>query len=133
MATTFTYKIANLDRETKDGYVNTAHYTINAEDGTYNAGAYGSLGLERAYDVEPVEAKDAVLDADGKVVTPAVAAVTGVLSALIPFADLTEDTVVGWVKDKLGAEKVTEIETALQAQLDEQTAPTKAQGLPWSG
>jgi len=47
MATTFTYKIANLDRETADGYVNTAHYTINAEDGTYNAGAYGSLGFER--------------------------------------------------------------------------------------
>ena len=133
MATTFTYKIADLDRETKDGYVNTAHYTINAEDGTYSAGVYGSLGLERAYDVEPVEAKDAVLDADGKVVTPAVAAVTGVLSALVPFADLTEATVVGWVKDKLGADKVTEIETALQAQLDEQTAPTKAQGLPWSG
>ncbi len=131
MATTFTYKIANLDRETADGYVNTAHYTINAEDGTYNAGAYGSLGLERAYDVEPVEAKDAVLDADGKVVTPAVAAVTGVLSALVPFADLTEATVVGWVKDKLGADKVTEIETALQAQLDEQTAPTKASGVPW--
>ena len=131
MATTFTYKIANLDRETKDGYVNTAHYTINAGDGTYTAGAYGSLGLERAYDVEPVEAKDAVLDADGKVVTPAVAAVTGVLSALVPFADLTEATVVGWVKDKLGADKVTEIETALQAQLDEQTAPTKASGVPW--
>ena len=100
MATTFTYKIANLDRETADGYVNTAHYTINAGDGTYKAGAYGSLGLERP-------------------------------DTLVPFADLTEDTVVGWVKDKLGADKVTEIETALQAQLDEQTAPTKASGVPW--
>ena len=47
MATTFTYKITNLDRETKDGYVNQAHYTINAGDGTYSAGAYGSLGFER--------------------------------------------------------------------------------------
>ena len=100
MATTFTYKIANLDRETKDGYVNTVHYTISAEDGTYTAGAYGSLGLERP-------------------------------DTLVPFADLTEATVVGWVKDKLGADKVTEIETALQAQLDEQTAPTKASGVPW--
>jgi len=102
MATTFTYKIANLDRETKDGYVNTAHYTISAEDGTYSAGAYGSLGFERP-------------------------------ETLVPYADLTEATVVGWVKDQLGAEKVTEIEAALQAQLDEQTAPTKAKGLPWSG
>ena len=152
MATTFTYKITNLDRETKDGYVNQAHYTINAGDGTYTAGVYGSLGLERAYDVEPVEAveaKAAVLDADGNVVTPAVEpveavlaveavaavpaveAVEGVLAALIPFADLTEDTVVGWIKDKLGADKVATIEAQLQAQLDEQTAPTIATGLPW--
>ena len=102
MATTFTYKIANLDRETKDGYVNQAHYTISAGDGTYSAGAYGSLVFERP-------------------------------ETLVPYADLTEATVVGWVKDQLGAEKVTEIETALQAQLDEQTAQTKAQGLPWGG
>jgi hypothetical protein len=51
---------------------------------------------------------------------------------LVPFADLTEATVVGWVKEKLTAEKVTEIEAALQAQLDEQRQPTKAGGLPWS-
>ena len=51
---------------------------------------------------------------------------------LVAFADLTSDTVVGWVKDALTAEKVTEVETALQAQLDEQRAPTKAAGLPWA-
>jgi hypothetical protein len=67
-----------------------------------SSGAYGSLGLERP---------------EGD---------------LIPFADLTEATVVGWVKEKLTAEKVTEIEAALQAQLDEQRQPTKAGGLPWS-
>ena len=102
MSTTFTWSIANLERETSDGYVYTAHYTVNAADGTYSAGAYGSLGLERG-------------------------------DALVPFADLTEATVVGWVKEKLTAEKVTEIEAALQAQLDEQRQPTKAGGLPWAG
>ena len=50
---------------------------------------------------------------------------------LVPYADLTEATVIGWVKDKLTAEKVTEIEAALQAQIDEQRTPTKASGLPW--
>ena len=100
--TTFTWNIANLERETVDGYVYTAHYTVNAADGTYSAGAYGSIGLERG-------------------------------DALVPFADLTEATVVGWVKEKLTAEKVTEIEAALQAQLDEQRQPTKAGGLPWAG
>ena len=33
MATTFDWKIANLERETSDGYVFTVHYTVSAEDG----------------------------------------------------------------------------------------------------
>lgn len=101
MSTTFTWNIANLERETVDGYVYTAHYTIDAKDDTYSAGAYGSVGFQRP-------------------------------ETLIPFADLTKELVVQWVKDALGTEKVTEIEVALQGQLDEQRNPTKAAGLPWS-
>lgn len=101
MPTTVTWKIANLERETADGYVFTAHYTVDAEDGTYRAGAYGSIGFQRP-------------------------------DKLIPFADLTEDMVIGWVKDQFGTEKVAEIEAALQTQLDEQRAPTKAAGVPWA-
>ena len=101
MATTFTWKIAQLERETDDGFVFTAHYTVDANDGTYNAGAYGSVGFERP-------------------------------DNLIPYADLTEEVVIGWVKEALGGdEKVTEIEAALQAQIDEQRAPSKAAGVPW--
>jgi hypothetical protein len=100
MATTFTWHIANLERETADGFVMTAHYTVTAEDGTYSSGAYGSLGFERP-------------------------------DKLIPFADLTEELVIGWVQDAFGAEKVTEILAALQAQLDEQHHPSKASGMPW--
>jgi hypothetical protein len=102
MATTFTWAIAQLERETEDGFVFTVHYTVAAHDGTYSSSAYGSLGLERPED------------------------------DMVPFADLTEEIVVGWVKDKFGEEKVAEIEAALQAQLDEQHAPSKASGLPWS-
>jgi hypothetical protein len=101
MTTNFEWKIANLERETADGFVYNAHYTISAEDGTYSSSAYGSIGLERP-------------------------------ESLVPFDDLTEDMVVGWVKDKLGDEKVAEVEVALQAQLDEKHAPTKAAGMPWS-
>jgi hypothetical protein len=104
METTVTWRIANLERETADGVVFTAHYTIDANDGTYSAGAYGSLGLERP-DVEE----------------------------MIPFAQLTEEICVGWVKEKLTEEKVAEIEAALQVQLDEQRAPSKAAGVPWQG
>jgi hypothetical protein len=98
--TTFKWKIAQLERETADGFVFTAHYTLDAADDTYKAGAYGSIGFERPEN-------------------------------LIPYADLTESEVIGWVQDALGAEKVAEIEAALQAQLDEQRAPSKAAGVPW--
>ena len=101
MAITTTWKIANLERETEDGFVFTAHYTVNADDGTYTSGAYGSLGFERP-------------------------------DNLVPFSQLTEATVIGWVKEKLGEEKVTEIEAALQSQINEQKHPTKAAGVPWS-
>ena len=100
MATTFTWAIANLERETADGFVLTAHWTLSAADGTYASSAYGSLAFERP-------------------------------EKLIPYADLTEEMVIGWVKDAFGAEKVAEIEAALQSQLDEQRHPSKASGMPW--
>lgn len=50
---TVTWRIANLERETADGFVFTAHYTVDAEDGTYRAGAYGSIGFERPDDLIP--------------------------------------------------------------------------------
>ena len=102
MSTTFEWKIAQLERETEDGFVFTAHYTVAANDGTYASSAYGSLGFERP-------------------------------DSLIPFADLTEEIVVGWVKERFGAEKVAEIEQALENQISEQRNPTKASGLPWAG
>ena len=102
MTTDYTWAIANLERETADGYVFTAHYTVNANDGTYTSGAYGSIGFQRPDD-------------------------------LIPFSELTEEQVIAWVKEALGGDdKVAEIEAALQAQLDEQHAPTKAAGVPWT-
>jgi hypothetical protein len=100
MATVFTWHIANLERETADGFVLTAHYTVTAEDGTYSSGAYGSLGFERP-------------------------------DKLIPYADLTEEMVIDWVKNAFGDEKVQEVHAALQAQLDEQRHPSKASGMPW--
>jgi hypothetical protein len=97
--TTYTWAIANLERNTSDGKVIVAHYTVSAKNDTYSAGAYGSLGF------------------DGEIETP--------------FSELTEQQIVGWVTDSLGEEKVTEVELALQKQLDEQAAPSVAAGVPW--
>ena len=102
MATNFVWGISTLERETDDGFVFTAHYTIAANDGTYSSSAYGSIGFQRP-------------------------------DNLIPYSDLTEDEVIGWVKEALGGDpKVAEIEAALQAQIDEQRHPSKAAGVPWN-
>ena len=42
-----TYTIAQLDRQTSDGLVTTAHWIVNAVDGEYSASAYGTVGFER--------------------------------------------------------------------------------------
>ena len=44
--TTYTWAIANLERNTSDGKVIVAHYTVSAKNDTYSAGAYGSLGFD---------------------------------------------------------------------------------------
>jgi hypothetical protein len=102
--TTFTWTVNTLERTVADGIVSVVHYSVSANDGTYSAGAYGSIGLDA-----PAEGDDT-----------------------IAYADLTESTCVSWAQDKLGgAEKVAEIEAALQAQIDEQRTPTKATGKPF--
>ena len=50
--------------------------------------------------------------------------------SLIPFADLTKEVVIGWVKDKLGEEQVTAIEDSLASQIEAQKEPVTASGLP---
>ena len=99
MTTTFSWAIAQLERNTADGIVFTVHWTVATNDGTYTSSAYGSIGLEQP---------------EGNV---------------IPYADLTPELVIGWVPDTV---EVPAIEAALQAQLDEQAAPTKAAGVPWA-
>ena len=42
-----TYSIAQLDRQTSDGLVTTAHWRVDAVDGKYSAGSYGTVGFER--------------------------------------------------------------------------------------
>jgi len=44
---TTTWTIAQLDRQTSDGLVTTAHYRVDAVDGNYFAESYGSVGFER--------------------------------------------------------------------------------------
>jgi hypothetical protein len=49
------WKIDNLDRQTSDGLVITAHWRVDAVDGEHTAGAYGSVGFTRGDDFIPFD------------------------------------------------------------------------------
>ena len=106
MANTYVWKVGQCDRTLADGVITTLHYTVTAvtEDEVYSAGAYGSIGLE-APEAETMIAYDSV----------------------------TEANCIAWVQAAIGgAEKVTEIQTALDNQLTEKRTPTTGAGTPWS-
>ena len=50
---------------------------------------------------------------------------------LIPYKDLTEETVIGWVKAKLGADQVASIEKAIEDNIALQKTPIHGVGTPW--
>ncbi len=54
---------------------------------------------------------------------------------LIPYKDLTHDTVIGWVKAKLEAQEtgtVAKIEAAIDENINLQKTPIHGTGTPWS-
>ena len=97
------WKVANMERKLDDiGTVYTVHYTVTHFRDGEQAGAYGSLGFEAP---EP--------------------------DAAIPYSQLTEEIVTGWVRAKFGDEKCAEIEMQLDNQIAEKLTPTRSAGVPW--
>jgi hypothetical protein len=93
-----TWTITNLDSNTADGFVTTAHWTATAVDGEHTASIYATVGWSEG--------------------TPT-----------IPYANLTEATVLNWVWESVDK---TATESALAAQIALLKAPVKASGKPWS-
>ena len=53
---------------------------------------------------------------------------------LVPYKDLTQDTVISWVKAKLEADEsgtVAKIEAAIDENINLQKTPTHGTGTPW--
>ena len=97
--TAYTWSIQNMDRLTSDNFVVTVHYNVSAVDDTYTAGTYGTI----SYTQTPGE-------------------------TYIPYDELTQPIVVGWVQEALGKDTV---EASLQGQIDALKNPVQESGLPW--
>lgn len=50
----------------------------------------------------------------------------------VPFGELTEELVIGWVQDSLGEDQINGLKEALAAQLAERVAPVSISGVPWA-
>ena len=93
-----TWNISQLDRQTSDGFVTTAHWQAIATDGDYSASVYSTCSWSEG-------------------------------TATIPYADLTKETVLGWIWAN-GVDKDA-VEASLAAQIELQKNPIKATGVPW--
>ena len=92
-----TWSITNLDSNTADGFVTTAHWIATAIDGENTASIINTCSW-----------------AEG---TPT-----------IPYANLTEATVLNWVWESVDK---TATESALAAQIALLKNPVQASGTPW--
>ena len=57
---TVTWKITNLDRQTSDGFVTTAHWSASAVDGDFSGSIYNTASFEGS----PVVSYDSLTEAD---------------------------------------------------------------------
>jgi hypothetical protein len=93
--------IVQLERSLPDGVVFTAHWIASLTEDEHIASTYGSVELEQKDPSDP---------------------------DFIPFDDLTEEVVIGWVQAKIG----DEIEATLNRHMQALKNPTSASGVPWS-
>ena len=103
-----TTKIANLKRKPTTGLVFEVTYIMNFE-------------LESETD-----RKVGMIEFEGDETDP----------NFVPFEDLTEEIVLGWVTSTLGEEQITaietEFETRLQERIDKKASPEFLTGTPWN-
>ena len=107
--TNYTWTVNTLWTETVDGqqdYVVIAAYTVTVVDGTYTASLQNTAQFS-----------------------------TASVSPFIPYDELTNDIVVGWIQQELGVNGVNSIEACIQGQIDSQINPPVVPvvtPLPWS-
>lgn len=89
-----------MDSLTSDGFVVTVHYRVTAIDGDYQSATYGTISYTKTKG-----------------------------ETYIPYANLTQDIVVGWVQTSLGK---TNVESSLQGQINALQNPVQIAGVPWA-
>jgi hypothetical protein len=127
-------------KDGKSNVVTSVHWRANdskevTKDGekvTYSGNSYGSVGADsdKISEVKYKDGDDIPEDKKvGDVKTEAKDPWKD--NAFVEYDKLDEDTVIGWVKSKLGEEQVKSIEDGIASQIDSQENPTSGKGKPW--
>ena len=90
--TEFNWKVNQLERKTADDYVLVVHYSVDAVDGDFSKGAYGTISFDP-------ESQPASTD----------------------FGSLTEEVVLGWVFSKVEKDVVEAQLESVIAEMKEPT------------
>ena len=129
-----------ISKDSKSNVVTSVHWRANdskevTKDGekvTYSGNSYSYIGVdsdkiseEKYKDGDEIPEGKKVGDVKTKAKDP------WKDNAFVAYDKLDEDTVVGWVKAKLGDDKVKSIEDAIASQIDAQENPTTGKGKPW--
>jgi hypothetical protein len=104
---TTSWKIAGMKRIVSTGLVVDVTYIFNAEESNVLDRQVGSMTFSGSTD-EP---------------------------GFVPYEDLTEEIVLGWVFDSLGSQKTaieTEVTGRVQTRYNEQQNNPYSQGVPWN-
>lgn len=103
------WSISTLDRQLVDGehtdVVTVIHWNVTDSETvgeeTYSGRCYGTVGL-----AEPGD-------------------------SFTPYADITEETAIGWCKTALGDDQVTAYEDSVASQIALEKNPVTGTGVPW--
>lgn len=97
-----------MEHNVSDGGVIVAHWRVTEEetvgDDTFSASAYGTASF--TYDASNPD--------------------------FVPYADLTEEMVLGWCWSEEGGVDQDAVEASLTANINEQKNPTTEDGVPWT-
>jgi hypothetical protein len=107
--TNYIWNVTQLYTETIEGntdYVVIANYITTGIDGEYTASLSGTAQFS-----------------------------TADVTTFIPYEDLTEEIVIGWIKESLGENGIISVEACIQGQIDSQINPPQVPvntPLPWA-
>jgi hypothetical protein len=99
------WRVTNLTRDLSDGYVKKVNYVAE-------------IVYKDAVEVTHSYTRSSELNLDRP-------------ETLIAYSDLTNELVVGWIKEQLGNENCKFIEESLTKEINEQISPTLGYGFPW--